>query len=153
MWLSMPHKIKILGSMATVNPITGLPLPPETIEVDYDDLAPDYRARAIGSSQMIGRQVRQQNMMTLLQIMSANPAMLQLVNWGNFARQAFEVFDFKNVDELLVNQVPMVNALAAQSGQSPESVAAVGSTPLEQLSPDVLGALGGGQAQSPLGGL
>lgn len=153
LWLTMPHEIKILGSMATINPITGLPLPPEDVEIDYDDLAPDYRARAVGASQMIGRGIRQQNFMTLLQVMSANPAMMQLVNWGNFARQAFELFDFKNVDELIVNQVPMVNQIAAQNGQSPESVAGAAATPMEQLDPNILGALSGGQAPSPLGGL
>jgi len=144
-FLKMPHEIKILGSLATINPVTGLPLPQEAQAVDYDDMAPDYRARAIGASQMLGRSVRQQNLVSLLQMMSANPALLQLVNWANFARQAFELFDFKNVEELLVQQVPMVNQIAAEGGQSPEAVASATSAPLEQLSPELLAMFGNNQ--------
>lgn len=152
-FLTLPYQVKILGSLATTNPVTGLPYQPESVEVDYDDLAADYRARAVGFSQMTGRSARQQNMIGLLQILSANPAMLQLVNWANFARQAFELFDFKNIDELLVQQVPMVNQLAMQSGQSPESVAQMASTPLEQLSPEILGQMMQTAQVAPLGGV
>jgi len=151
LWLPLPHQVKILGSLASTNPITGLPYQPESVEVDYDDLAPDYRARAVGASQMLGRSVRQQNFMGLLQMMSANPALLQLVNWANFARQAFELFDFKNVDELLVSAVPAVNQIAAQAGQSPEQVAGTVSQPLDQLSPDILSQLVNAQSPQPMG--
>jgi hypothetical protein len=151
--LPLPAEIKVLGSLAATNPITGLPYAPENVAVDYDDLAPDYRARAVGASQMLGRSVRQQNMLGLLQMMSANPAMMQLVNWANFARQAFELFDFKNVNELLVSQVPMVNQLAQENGTSPESVAGAASSPLEQMSPDVLSQMFNSQGPAPMGGL
>ncbi len=150
-WLPVPYQQKILGSIATVNPVTGLPYPQTMEQIDYDDLVPDYRARAVGASQMIGRNVRQQNFLGLLQMMSSNPVMLQLVNWANFARQAFELFDFPNVNELLVTQVPMVNQLAQQGGMSPETVAN-GATNLEQLDPQIIGQLMGAQPNSPLGG-
>ena len=140
-WLSMPHEIKILGSLATTDPITGLPYKNIDMKIDYDDLEPDYRARAVGASQMTGRSVRQQNLVQLLQMMSANPALLQLVNWGSFARQAFDLFDFKNVDDLLVSAVPAVNQVAEQNGISPQSVASAVSSPMEQLSPEILGRL------------
>jgi hypothetical protein len=150
-FLDMPHEVKIMGSLAQTNPITGLPYQPENVTVDADDLVPDYRARAVGASQMMGRSVRQQNLMGLLQVMSANPAMVQLVNWASFARQAFELFDFKNVDDLLVNQVPMVNAMADSSGQSPEAISAMASTSLENLSPEILGQMMQTSNPSPLG--
>jgi hypothetical protein len=153
LWLSLPHQLKILGSLATVNPTTGLPYEPESTQIDYDDLAPDYRARAVGASQMIGRSVRQQNFMGLLQMMSTNPALMQLVNWANFARQAFELFDFKNVNELLVQQVPMVNQIAQETGQSPQSVAGTASTSLDQLSPEILSQLMNVQGGQPLGNM
>jgi hypothetical protein len=154
-YLTTPHQVKILGSMAMVNPITGLPLPSEPVTVEEDDLAPDYRARAVGASQMMGRSVRQQNLMSLLQIMSANPAMMQLVNWANFARQAFELFDFKNVNELLVNQVPMVNQMAQEGGIAPQQMAGAASAPMGQLSPEILSQLfnsQGGNDMSSLAG-
>lgn len=152
-WLPLPYEQKILGSLAEINPITGTPYPQQVTEIDYDDLAPDYRARAVGASQMMGRNVRQQNFLGLLQIMSANPALIQLVNWANFARQAFELFDFKNVNELLVSQVPQVNQVAAESGQSPQQVAGTVSEDLTQLSPEILGALTGAQSNGAIAGL
>ena len=99
---------------------------------------------------MMGRGIRQQNFLGLLQIMSANPAMMQLVNWANFARQAFELFDFKNVNELLVNTVPAVNQIAAGAGMSPEALAATVSQPMDQLSPDVLSQLTNMQNPAPI---
>lgn len=141
LWLPMPKEVKMVGSLATTDPITGLPYQPERMSVDYDDLTPDYRARAVGASQMIGRSIRQQNLVTLLQFMSMNPALAQLVNWGNFARQAFELFDFKNIDELLVERVPAVNQLAEQNGVSPQTVANAATQRLDQLNPEMLGQL------------
>jgi len=153
MWLSLPHETRILGSLATVNPNTGLPYEQQSAVIDYDDLQPDYRARAVGASQMMGRSVRQQNLVALLQMMSANPVLLQLVNWGNFARQAFDLFDFKNVNELLVTKVPMVNQLAMDNGLSPQAVAGAATTPLDQLSPDILGSLMQTGNAAPLPGM
>lgn len=150
LWLSMPHEMKILGSLATTDPLTGLPYQQISQTVDYDDLVPDYRARAVGASQMMGRSARQQNLVALLQMMSANPALLQLVNWGNFARQAFDLFDFKNVEDLLVSKVPAVNQMAADTGQDPMSVASAVSQPLDQLSPEILGRLMQTQNASPM---
>jgi len=118
--------------------------------VDVDDLVPDYRARAVGASQMLSRSIRQQNFVSLLQMMSANPVLLQMVNWANFARQAFDLFDFKNVDELLVNQVPAINQVAQENGLAPEAVAAQVSQPLESLNPELLNALGNRGQASPL---
>jgi hypothetical protein len=137
--LPLPQEIKILGSLATINPITGLPYQPQSVTVDSDDLDPDYRARAVGPSQMLGRSIRQQNFMGLMQVLSSNPAMMQLVNWANFARQALELFDFKNIDELLVSTVPAINQIASDTGNSPGAIAGAAGTSLEQLDPQVLG--------------
>lgn len=157
--LDLPQEIKILGSLASINPNTGLPYNPESVTVDEDDLAPDYRARAVGASQQMGRSVRQQNLATLLQMMSANPALMQIVNWASFARQAFELFDFKNVDELLVKQIPAVNQMATETGMDPNAMASLlsqpGSEGLQGLNPGILQLLGNSQptgALSPLAG-
>jgi hypothetical protein len=150
--LPVPQEIRVLGSLATTNPLTGLPYNPENVTVDYDDLAVDYRARAVGASQMIGRSVRQQNLMGLLQVLSQNPAMMQLVNWGGFARQAFELFDFKNVEELLAPVVPQINQVADETGMYPSQVGQIASTPLEQLSPEILGQMMNVSQTSPQGG-
>jgi len=152
-FLTMPYEQKILGSIATINPITGLPYPQENVEIDFDDMVPDYRARAVGASQMIGKSIRQQNLVSLLQMMSANPVLVKMVNWSAFARQMFELFDFKNVEELLVSQVPMINQLAQDSGQNPMAVAGTAAQGLEQLNPEVLAALMNNQPTGQMGGL
>lgn len=141
LWLPLPQEVKILGSLATTDPDTGLPYKALNTKIDYDDLVPDYRARAVGASQMMGRSVRQQNLVALLQMMSANPALLQLVNWGNFARQAFDLFDFTNVDDLLVSKVPAVNQMADQSGVAPGDIASLATGSLGQMDPNVLSQL------------
>jgi hypothetical protein len=134
--------VKMLGDRTAINPVTGLPLPPEPVVLNHEDVTPDYRARAVGATQMIGKSIRQQNIMQLLQAMSANPALMQLVNWTSFARQMFQLFDFDNITELLnIEQIPAVNQIAQDNGVSPGQVAQVASTPLESLSPEILGAL------------
>jgi hypothetical protein len=140
-FLTFPHELQMIGSVATTNPITGLPLAASRNSVDIDDLTPDYRARAVGSSRQMGRNVKQQNALQLLQMMSSNPALLQLVNWGNFARQLFDLFDMKNINELLVQAVPAVNQQADQMGMDPNQLAGNVTQQLPQLSPDILGHL------------
>lgn len=144
-WLPLPYVQKILGSMALVNPVTGLPYPSQPVTIDYDDMSADYRARAVGSSQQIGKSVRQQNFLQLQQIMATNPAYMQLVNWANMARESFQLFDFPNVNDFLVSTVPMVNQIAQQTGQSPESVAGMAASPLSQMNPNIIGQMGGRQ--------
>ena len=169
MWLTLPHELKIIGSVATTDPITGMPYHPEDRSVGYEDLEPDYRCRAVGASQMIGKSVRQQNLMGLLQMMSANPALLQLVNWGSFARQAFDLFGFPNVEDLMVSQVPEVNKIAQDNGVDPRQIAsAVTGGPgsgvpdsvsvdnmhtLKQLAPQVLGRMLNVHNAGPMGGI
>jgi hypothetical protein len=152
-FLDMPYEQKILGSMATTNPITGLPYPQESMTVDFDDMVPDYRARAVGATQTIGKSQRQQNIVQMLQMMSANPVLMQMVNWANYARQMFELFDLKNVDELLVQQVPAINQMAQEQGQDPNQLAqGLAGSGLPQLDPRILSMFSNNQPVSPLGG-
>jgi hypothetical protein len=145
-WLPLPQQLKILGSMALINPVTGLPYPQTSVEIDYDDLAPDYRARAVGASQMMGRSVRQQNYMTLLQAMSSVPQLTGMVNWANFARQMFELFDFKNIDELLIQMQPMLGQPMGPNGETPAAL----SQNMTQLDPQTIGQMQPVQQPSPL---
>lgn len=152
-YLSLPHEVQILGSAATINPITGLAMPQEPVTIDLNDLHPEYRARAVGATQQMGKAVRQQNLLAVLQAMSANPVMLQSVNWTAMARQIFQTFDMVNPDELLnVGVVPAVNQMAATP---PTPTAAgvqsgPGAPTLPQLNPEILGALLGGQNGQPM---
>lgn len=103
-FLNVPHEVKIMGTDAMVNPVTGLPLPQEPVEINLEDINMDYRARAVGSIHMLGKEYRQQSLMLLLQTMSAHPVAAQLVNWNAFFRQIFQAFEFRNLDELFMNQ-------------------------------------------------
>jgi hypothetical protein len=113
-FLTVPHEVKILGNDAQINPITGFPMPQEPTQVNLEDINADYRARATGATQMLGRQMRQQNLMMLLQTMQVNPIALQMVNWNAFLRQTFEAFDMKNTDELFNTQPTQLGASAAE---------------------------------------
>ena len=133
-YLPLPKQLSMLGSLARTNPITGSALPPDlTPTVTHEDLWPDYRARAVGANQTMMRSATQQNVIQLLQATSANPALMQLVNWVSFARQMFEVFGFRNVNEMLV-QLPQVGMGAQQMGMPPEQAATAMGSP-ETLDP------------------
>lgn len=152
-YLKVPHEVRILGSAAMMDPMTGLPMPQEPIPIDIGDLNPDYRARAVGSTQMLGKSTRQQNMITVLQAMTANPALVGMVNWGNFAKQIFDAFDMQNPDSLLNPQLTMMNQMAMGGGApaGPEAGGAPGGeVGLPQLNPEQLG---GQMGQAPPGPL
>ena len=141
--LPIPKEVRILGSDAMVNPITGFPLPKEPITIDsLDDINHDYRARAVGSSQMVGRQMLQNQLMTLMQVMGANPVGMQMVNWTAFFRQVFDAFQLRNVDELLNPSPTQLNQMAAMQGggqkPTPEDEFNEAAKPGGDMPPDVL---------------
>lgn len=118
-FLKVPHMVRMMGSGAIINPNTGLPIPPEPTMVDLADINPDYRARAVGASQMLTKSARQQNLLALMQAVNANPVGMQVINWVAFFRDMFQAFDITNLDEIFVSQVPAVNAMAQEQGQDP----------------------------------
>lgn len=148
-FLSVPHEVKILGTDAQTNPITGFPVPQTPTVLSLEDINHDYRAHAVGATQMLGRQIRQQNLVLLLQTMQVNPAAMQLINWSSFLRQMFEAFDVRNPDELFNPNPTMVNQDAGQpekemSPEEKESAAmAPGDMPPEALQ-EMMGMMGGG---------
>lgn len=153
-FLTLPHEQKILGSVSTINPVTGLPYPQEDQSIDFEDLHPNYRARAVGATQMIGKSNRQQSWISLIQMMTANPAMMQIVNWANVARESFMLFDFNDVEDFLVSQVPMVSQQAQEMGMDPAQLAStVSNQSLPQLNPELLTMLGNHQPQGQMGEL
>ncbi len=136
-YLPVPRMVNMLGTLATINPVTGLPLPAENVPIDHADLWPDYKARAVGATQMMGKGNLQQNMIQMLQAVSTNPVLMQMVSWSAFARQMFDAFGLKNVNELLVQQLPAINQVADSMGQSPGAVAGEMSSPNE-MDPQML---------------
>lgn len=118
-FLPTPQMIKIIGAAALADPVTGMPAPPENMEIDLDDLNIDYDVRARGATQTIGRAARQQNMVLLLQSTATHPAAMALVNWIAFFRDLFRTFEMGNEDELLNPPPGMQQAIAMANGQMP----------------------------------
>jgi len=145
-FLPIPLKRHILGSNAITDALTGLPVPEEIAVSDYA-LNKDYNARARGSSQMLPKEVRQQNLMALLQTVASTP-LAQVLNWITFGRQAFELFDFPNVDELFLavpplQQLALNMASAGMAARTPTTPPAPGTAPIPNLP-------GGAGGASPL---
>lgn len=150
--LKLPYMTKILGPQAFTNPFTGEVLPPEPQIVDLDDINPDYRARAYGASQMMGKSAKQQNYMGFLQSVGAilgvagplAPALITKINLMALLREGATLFDFRNLDEIFTPMQmatepgPMdMNGAMGGSGMTPPA-SPPGPLQLDQLSPDVL---------------
>lgn len=147
LFLPVPLKRHILGTKSIVDSLTGLPVP-EEISVSPYALNKEYDARALGSSQMLPKEMRQQNFLQLLQVVAATP-LSQVLNWITFGRQAFQLFDFPNVDELFLAIPPLqqiaLNMMNAQGQAGQRPVQQPGAAPLPNLP-------GGEGGQSPLQG-
>jgi len=139
--LDLPHEVLLLGQSATRDTLTGGEIPDTKRQyISGTDLVPNYEARAQGSLSRLGKGVRQQNLTLLLQAASGNPVVASAVNWINFFRQIFMVFDIQNVDELINTQEGMqkILELSGKGGAenvpgipTPEDLGGPGSIPSE----------------------
>jgi len=142
--LQPPKAVSLIGSSAIMDPDSGQPLPPETYEVGLEDINADHRIRAIGASQMLSKQMLRQDFITTMQAMQSNPMALQLTNWVSFFSKFWRAFEM-DPREMMVQKVPMMNDRAAQQGLGPDELAGPMGDVMEQLSPTLLGAQGGGE--------
>ena len=65
-FLPPDYEVKMIGSLSTVNPITGLPYPQQRVQIGPEDLRADFRARAVGASQTMNKGTRQQELAAIL---------------------------------------------------------------------------------------
>jgi len=150
-FLDTPQEMRMLGSHALADPITGEPVPPEQRQITLDDLYNDYDVRAMGSTQVMSKFEAQQNMLALLSSAGSHPAGVGLINWLAFFREMFLKFEFYNVNELLsppATQLPMIQAgQMAMGGQGSGGVPT--QPPPEQggdVAANLIGTIAGGQA-------
>lgn len=115
-FLTLPHERQILGMYGQTDPITGAPLPPESVVIDDEAVNRDYDLRARGATVTLAKSIRQQNLVMLYQTMAAQPQLAMLMNWRAFQRQMFLEFDVKNVDELTTPPPDMQMVLQAMAG-------------------------------------
>lgn len=121
--LSVPTEVRLIGASAMTDPVTGLPLPPESATLTLDDLNTDFGIRIRGGSQVMSKMGKQQNLLGLLQTIQANPVAMPAINWVNMLRYTFETFDVPNSREFfnegvvpMINQQPGAGSAGTESG-------------------------------------
>lgn len=112
-FLEGPVEVFILGDNAKADPDTGAPIGTSREVLEGHELAFNYQARAVGATNNLSRMVRRQELIPLLQAVSANPNAAQAVNFVNFFRQIFREFGMPNVNELIKTSADGNSNLAA----------------------------------------
>lgn len=144
-FLTVPKELKILGQNAQMDPVTGMPIPPEMNPVQMDDLYQDYDVRAMGTTQAMGKQERLQRLQGIYQLAAANPIAMQTINHAAFLREIFLASEVYNTTELLTpppSQMmmgQMSQGLPGMSGQAPPEQGEGGSGPPVNLAAGVAG--------------
>jgi hypothetical protein len=129
-FLEGPVEFFIMGENAEKDPDTGAPILDTRATLEGYELAFPYSARAIGATSSLSRSMRRQELVPLLQAITANPYAAGAVNFVNFFRQIFREFEIDNVNELINQNAQQNTQLAqvmqqAQGGQGAPNAAAI----------------------------
>jgi hypothetical protein len=117
-FLEVPRQVLILGDNASTDPVSGDPIPATRETIHGWDLGTQYTARAMGSASSITKSAKQQNDLTMFQILAgAQPMVAGAINMVNFLRQMLRNLDYQNVNEL-VRKVPQVQDMMESNGFS-----------------------------------
>lgn len=116
-FLPLPKQIRMLGSAAIIDPLTGFPVPADSAMITQYDLNNCYYARARGSTTMLGKAARQQMAAMLHNMVSTHPVGIQMVNWAAWFKTLFEMNEFDSNRYLLTGGPTMINALSMMGGQ------------------------------------
>lgn len=149
--LDLPKEIHFLGIDAIMDPVTGLPIPQESAQVDLNDLRPDYKCRVMGPTRLMGKTMLVDRMMNFMQIAGANPTTLAITNWVNFLKITTRAMGLNPSDMIVGMQVPLINQAAAGAGLSPQDFingAGAGIQQPQTLSP--IGGVAGIQSPAPI---
>jgi hypothetical protein len=117
--LPLPKQFSLIGTKSILNPITGMPMPPEEGIITMPmELNHSWSAKAFGPMFMLTKSAQRADALQLSQIMMANPVWIQSVNWIAMARKLFALYDW-DADEMLV-QMPQMQQLASMMGMNPQ---------------------------------
>lgn len=116
-YLPTPAEVEIIGDKALINPITGLPLPQERTVLTTEEINHGWRSKAVGPALMMSRAGMRQDGMQLLTLVSTIPQMAAMQNYVAWAHKIYGLFDGFSAKELLVQQVPQINAGAVEEAQ------------------------------------
>jgi len=141
-FLELPVEVLILGDAAQIDPVTNMPIPASRETLDGYDLTANYAARALGATMGLSKDMKQNNLMQLLQALSSplGQSLMGQINAVNFFRGIFKEFDVPNINEIFQTN-PMLNSMMMQAsgGQgmnaipSSGQVAAQGPSALPQM--------------------
>lgn len=143
-YLELPNELNIIGNLAQTDPETGLPVPPEKITIEAQDLVHNWKAKAMGPLMLTSKASQRQDAMQLIQTFGSVPPLAQQLQWGYVAKKIATLFDGWDPIKLLVQtgQIPSIN----QAGQDPEQQAAASSTepgmPVNQQQGSIVGPMG-----------
>lgn len=101
-FLETPVEVLILGDSANIDPVTGSQIPATRESLDDFDLVPNYAARALGATASLSKDMKQQNLIQLLQAMASplGQQAMGAINAVNFWRGIFREFEVPNINEI-----------------------------------------------------
>ena len=142
-FLDLPVEVLILGDAAQIDPVTNMPIPASRELLDGYDLTANYAARAVGATMGLSKDMRQANLMQLLQALATplGQSLMGQINNVNFFRGIFREFDVPNINEIF-QQNPMLNSMMMQAsgGQGMGAVPSSGQILQGQALPGMTGA-------------
>jgi len=136
-FLKLPKLVRMLGSDAEVDPLSGFKLPQEPTEISHEDVNMDYRARATGATNLLSKAMRRQDVLALSGLVGQIPGAIQAINWVGYLNWVLDVFDAPAA-QLLNEQPTALGMMAAQAGET----GGISPTATPMLTPQML-SLGG----------
>lgn len=118
-FLDTPRELMILGDSAIKDPVDGSNPEMARQILSLADILPTYAARARGAASRLGKGVRQQNLVLLMQAASANPQVAGAINWLAFFRTIFREFEIENTNQLIATPEEYARAQQMAQGMAP----------------------------------
>ncbi len=116
-FLTKPVEVLMLGESATMDPVTGMPIPTGREWVSNLDMLPNYTARAYGASTALSRGERKANLLQLAQTIMPVAGQMGAMNMMNFFRQMLREFEIPNINEIMATDPRMQQLQAMMQGQ------------------------------------
>jgi hypothetical protein len=99
-YLPVEVAIDLIGGYNSWDEASGSFIREDPEFLSLDEMLADYDWRATGSTRLLGRAAKQQNMMGLMQYLPFLAQMMPTFNGWAFGRQLLPLFDITNVDEI-----------------------------------------------------
>lgn len=130
-FLAPPVEVLILGDGASIDDLTGLPIPSSRETLSGYDLLPSYQARALGATMGLSKQMQQQNVLQLLQALATplGQSLMGQINAINFFRSIFKIFEVPNINEVFTTNSALQQMVMRAQGLSGGAINDVSQVP------------------------